>query len=314
MDQYLLQLMLTKGIGNAAIKKMMNGIGNDAGLSFESYCKDASLLKSVLYRPDTIDAVLAGSGENAYAAEKLSDDLNGKGIRLVTELDPIFPGRLKYGLGKDCPSVLFVKGNVELLSSRCVGFCGSRNVSEKGASITAQCSNMLVENGFTVVSGYANGTDIAAHREALRAKGNTIFVLAEGILESAEKGDIKELLTPENHLFVSQFLPNSQWSAANAMRRNSVIIGLSEAMILVESGRKGGTFAAGEESLKRRLPLYVIDYAKPEVSAEANPYFIEKGGRPIRSKGGKPNLDAIITSASASGAAAYVNEQISMFN
>ena len=64
-------------------------------------------------------------------------------------------------------------------------------------------------------------------------------------------------------------------------------------MILVESGKTGGTFAAGEETLKRALPLFVIDYAKPEVSAEANPYFIERGGQPIRGKNGVPNLEKV---------------------
>ena len=78
------------------------------------------------------------------------------------------------------------------------------------------------------------------------------------------------------------------------MKRNSVIIGLSQAMILVESGRRGGTFAAGEETLKRSLPLFVIDFEKPEVSAEANPYFIEKGGHPIRGKRGIPNLEKVL--------------------
>lgn len=55
-------------------------------------------------------------------------------------------------------------------------------------------------------------------------------------------------------------------------------------MILVESGKSGGTFSAGEETLKLSLPLFVIDYEKPEVSAEANPYFISRGGVPIQWK------------------------------
>lgn len=55
------------------------------------------------------------------------------------------------------------------------------------------------------------------------------------------------------------------------MKRNLVIIGLSNAMILVESGERGGTFAAGEDTLKVNLPLFVIDFEKPEVSAKANP-------------------------------------------
>ena len=78
------------------------------------------------------------------------------------------------------------------------------------------------------------------------------------------------------------------------MKRNGVIIGLSDAMILVESGKTGGTFAAGEETLSISHPLFVIDFAQPEVSAEANPYFISKGGIPIRGKAGVPNLSKVL--------------------
>ena len=81
------------------------------------------------------------------------------------------------------------------------------------------------------------------------------------------------------------------------MRRNSVIIGLSRAMILVESGKTGGTFAAGEEALRVGCPLFVIDFAQPEVSAEANPYFISAGGMPIRGKNGIPNISKVVEAA-----------------
>ncbi len=84
-------------------------------------------------------------------------------------------------------------------------------------------------------------------------------------------------MTPENSLVVSQCPPNLSWIGRNAMRRNKTILGLSDAMILVESGRDGGTFAAGMETLRRNYPLFVVDFAHPGPSAEANPFFIEKG-------------------------------------
>lgn len=77
------------------------------------------------------------------------------------------------------------------------------------------------------------------------------------------------------------------------MNRNGTIIGLSRAMILVESGMSGGTFAAGEESLRVGCPLFVLDFKSPDISAEANPYFIASGGFPIRGKNGVPNLSKV---------------------
>jgi DNA processing protein len=166
--------------------------------------------------------------------------------------------------------------------------------SQRGIEIAINCAKQLAERGVVVVSGYASGIDMAAHRSALQYESETIFVLAEGLLKAGLKGDISELLTSSNHIFVSQFMPELTWDAKNAMKRNKVIIGLSDSMILVESGKSGGTFAAGQETLSVEHPLFVIDFAQPEVSAEANHYFISKGGIPIRGKNGIPNIDKIL--------------------
>jgi len=118
--------------------------------------------------------------------------------------------------------------------------------------------------------------------------------MVEGILNNKHKGEVKELLNEKNHLFVSQFPPNTIWNASNAMKRNNTIIGLSDAMMLIESGMNGGTFNAGEQSLKNQKPLFVVEYAVPKPTAEGNKYFIERGGVPIRGdKNGKPILKRV---------------------
>ena len=306
-NQYLLQLMLSKGIGDVAIKKILHYAFAHQDASLELFCKEPTQLNAVLNcKEETLQSVL----QNEERAKKLCDEMLEKGVSTIVETDSLYPEHLKKALNGQCPPVLFVKGNTSLLSTNSVGFCGSRKVSPKGVMITGQCAEQLADHGITVVSGYAAGTDLAAHRAAIANGGNTVFVLAEGLLKSTRKAEICDLLTEENHVFVSQFLPAQTWNVGNAMRRNAVIIGLSSAMILVESGKTGGTFAAGEESLKRGTPLFVIDYEKPEVSAEANPYFIEKGGMPIRGKRGVPNLEKVFRAIDDSGQAPPCSEQL----
>ncbi|MHB8131303.1 MAG: hypothetical protein ACYDEX_20170, partial [Mobilitalea sp.] len=76
--------------------------------------------------------------------------------------------------------------------------------------------------------------------------------------------------------------------------RNGTIIGLSDAMMLIESGINGGTYAAGELTLQSKRPLYVIDYADSKPSAKGNAYFIQNGGIPIRgNKEGMPILTKV---------------------
>lgn len=288
--QHLLQLMLSKGLGDVAIKKILHYAFNNTEGSLEEFCTNPKLLQSFM---TCKESVLQNVLENASEANYLLEKIFSNNVSIITEFDPEYPRQLKATLGNQCPPVLFAKGNLDLLFTNSVGFCGSRKVSNKGLSITEKCACQLVERGITVVSGYASGTDMAAHVSAMENGGNTVFVLAEGIFRSSQKQNVRDLLTGKNHVFISKYLPDQVWNVGNAMKRNSIIIGLSKAMILVESGKTGGTFAAGEESLSRGIPLFVVDYEKPEVSAEANPFFIEKGGFPIRGNNGIPNLSRV---------------------
>lgn len=287
MKYPILQYALAKGIGEVAIKRAIYFIQNN-NFSWEELYSQLSEFSIEL----KLNNNLINNINNCKdLAEEIEKNLRYNNIELLIENQSQYPQYLRKTLGDNCPSIIFAKGNLNLLNTVSVGFCGSRKVSAKGVEITAKCAEQLVEKNVTVISGYASGTDLASHKSALINSGNTVFVLAEGIFRYSIKKDIKALLSDNNHVFVSQFMPTSTWNAGNAMKRNSIIIGLSRAMILVESGKTGGTFAAGEESLKVKCPLFVIDFAKPEVSAEANPYFIQKGGVPIRGKDGIPFLD-----------------------
>lgn len=287
-DISILQFSLARGIGEASIKKILHFIETNH-LTWDEFASAPDLMAALGLKENIVNNVMSSKKQ----AEKLADDLYCKGIEILTESEAEYPQQLKNKLGKACPPLLFVRGNKKLLNTVSVGFCGSRKASEKGLSIAENCSKQLAERNVTVISGYATGTDLAAHKSAIEHGGNTVFVLAEGILRSAIKKEIQPYLSDDNHVFISQFMPNTTWNAGNAMRRNGTIIGLSRAMILVESGKTGGTFAAGEEALRVGCPLFVIDFSKPEVSAEANPYFIKNGGLPIRGRNGIPSLTKV---------------------
>lgn len=285
----MLQFALTKNIGEATIKTAIKFIERN-NLSWDEFACDPVLLSQFGIKRNTIENIR----DMRSPADTLYDELNKLNIRILSKTDDDYPSYLKNTLHEKCPSILFASGNIDLLNNLSVGFCGSRKASEKGLRITESCAQQLTAENITVVSGYAAGVDLTAHKSALENGGTTVFVLAEGILQYRKKREIKDYLNSSNHVFVSQFMPNCNWNAGNAMKRNSAIIGLSRAMILVESGKTGGTFAAGEESLRVGCPLFVVDFAQPEVSAEANPYFIASGGQPIRGKNGIPVVSKVI--------------------
>ena len=285
--EFFLQIALAKGVGDVTIKRILHYFSDNHGASWDLLCSDKSIRNSFFWnKPEIVESIALMS----EPARRIAHELERNCIKVIFYNDDVYPKKLKELLGDKCPPYLFYKGNISLTNKKTVGFCGSRKASLKGMAIAHDCASQLVKSEIVVVSGYAAGIDIAAHKAALTNSGETIFVLAEGILKTTLKKDVRELLNCENHLFVSQFMPESVWTAGNAMNRNRVILGLSDAMILVESGKKGGTFEAGNAALSMNHPLFVIDFAQPEVSAEANPYFISRGGIPIRGKNGNPNL------------------------
>lgn len=290
MDATILQVAFAKGVGDVALKKYLHYIYGHC-VEQENYLSD-EVFNAIGFNVNIFNSIK----NNEDRAKSVFEKLLSKNIEIITETSNDYPQYLKRMLQNKCPPLLFARGNKQLLNDISVGFCGSRKVSDKGMAIASNCTKQLVEKNVTIISGYAAGTDLTVHKTALENGGNTIFVLSEGILQARIKKQIGPLLNDRNHLFISQFLPELTWNASNAMKRNSTIIGLSRAMILVESRLEGGTFAAGEEALRVNCPLFVIDFAKPDASAKANPYFISKGGIPIRGKNGIPNMKKVFSS------------------
>lgn len=197
----------------------------------------------------------------------------------------IHPGQPAYPLalatGRKMP-VLSALGNLDLLSTSGLGFCGSRKASEKGIAVAIDCAEQAVEAGFTVISGNAVGVDFAAHHTALANSGCTIFVLAEGIKHFRIKKDLRSVWDWARVLVLSQFVPQATWQAYRAMERNEVIIALSRAMIVVEAGATGGTLAAGLRTLEIKKPLFVADYENIETVAPGNAQLLARGAERLR--------------------------------
>jgi DNA processing protein len=197
---------------------------------------------------------------------------------------------------KNLPPVLFVRGPIQLLASRSVGFCGSRAATERGLGVATDISEQSAQAGFNVASGGAKGVDITAHRTALSRGGTTTVVLAEGILEYRMRQELRDVSDPQRTLIVSEFFPEDRWIPGRAMQRNRTICALSRALVLIEARSTGGTFAAGEAALGMGLPLFTADYSAQHEGNDGNRILLERGAVPLRQSRttGKANLTQLL--------------------
>jgi len=176
---------------------------------------------------------------------------------------------------------LLTRGNAGLLRTPAVGIVGSRKASIKGVDAAQDCAWQLAKMGVTVVSGYANGIDLASHKAALDAGGATILVLAEGIERFRVKRDIETSWDWERVLVVSEYPPDAAWTARQAFQRNGTICDLSQAIIVAEAQRISGTMNTVRQCLKKQIPLFAVTYENMEDLAVGNALAIELGGRPL---------------------------------
>ena len=163
-------------------------------------------------------------------------------------------------------------------------------------STARDSATLLANDKINIVSGFAAGVDMNAHRAALAAGGTTTVVLAEGILRFRVKKDIRDLWDDSRTLVVSEFGPNLPWSVSHAMQRNKTICGLSRAMVLIEARSTGGSIEAGRDCLRMGLPLFAAVYEGSPDSATGNEELLRNGAKRLMKSRSRdlPNMAPVL--------------------
>ena len=220
--------------------------------------------------------IRAEDREKVYAEY---NQLKKQGIDIIYPGHPDFPPHTL-----EISPILFVKGRQKRLMSDSVAIVGARNVSDKGIRITRNLAGELVGKGINIVSGYAKGVDSEAHLGALEAEGTTTLVLSDGIKQLRQKSAFKKFNWDRDVLAVSQFDPDTKWSAWNAMERNQLVCALSKAVVVIESGperdtqgKMSGTFNTAKTALDLNLPLFVLNPSCFDNAPKGNADLIELG-------------------------------------
>lgn len=283
----------------------MRGVGRTTVNGILSRLAARDLSVRDLIHPDIWDEFAIGSpseDDRLYLAEpparlveQIQAALEG-GIRFLLITDPDYPRKLIDALGDGSPPILSLKGAFDLLELPSIGFCGSRKASPKGLETALDCASQVAEAGIVTISGNASGIDLAAHFGALEYDGSTIMVLPEGILRFRVRTQLRDCWDWDRVLVLSEFEPGVLWLAHHAMERNKTIIGLSDAMIVIEAGPKGGTIEAGKTTLEMGRSLFApVYYDMPETAA-GNQYLLSRGAMPIKKsrQTGRANLKPLL--------------------
>lgn len=179
------------------------------------------------------------------------------GINIVCYDDSKYPEKLKKI--KDPPMVLYYKGRfIDMDKNLCVGMVGTRKITDYGKKTAEYLAGGVASSGAVVISGLAKGIDGVCHRSALGAGGFTVGVIGNSIDTIYPKENAALFnKTYKYGLVISEYWPGCKTGKQSFPRRNRIIAGLSDVLVVVEAPAGSGALITASLAVKGGKPVCV---------------------------------------------------------
>ncbi len=236
----LLRLQALPHIGDISAKKLLQKFGSAEAL-FKTQKKD--LLQIDRFGPKRVKEfydkkfLVKAEAELAFVQQHQ--------IKVNAFYEEDYPELLKQCI--DAPILLFQQGDITLKNRLSLSIVGTRKATVHGTGFVENLIKKLAPLNPVIVSGFAFGIDISAHKAALANNLDTIGVMAHGLNQTYPKKHVKyreKVLA--NGGFVTDFWSQSTFDRNNFLKRNRIIAGMSEATLIVESAEKGGALVTAD--------------------------------------------------------------------
>jgi DNA processing protein len=247
-----LALTLTPGMGPTRITRAVEMAGEAARI-FEM-----SLTELESLRMPAAAAQFIADGRARAAAEKEAKLVSDAGANFLTLQDEDYPERLAAIF--DPPPVLWVRGDIALLSRAGIAVVGTRAPSSYGAGMAELLSRDLANRGMVIFSGMARGVDTAAHKGALDAGGKTVAVWGTGIdvVYPKENKKLAESIVLSGGAIVSEFPMGTFPAPQNFPIRNRTLSGLSVGVLVIEAAEYSGTRITARCAMEQNRDVYAV--------------------------------------------------------
>jgi DNA processing protein len=231
---------------------LLTGVGDILARNLVSYCGSVEAVfqnkKAHLEKIPGIGPAIAQSiskGADFKKAEEETQFVKKYNIRALFYLDEDYPSRLKHC--PDAPVLLYYKGNADLNHQRIVSVVGTRNASDYGKMVCEKLVEDLVPHNVLVISGMAYGIDICAHKISVKNGIPTVGVMAHGldrIYPAVHNSTARQMMDLGG--LVTEFTSGTIPDRENFPKRNRIIAGLSDAVVVIEAAKKGGALITAD--------------------------------------------------------------------
>ncbi len=237
---YQIALTAVPFIGDVHAKALLNHFGSAEGI-FKAKLQELENLEGIgKVRGNSIKKF-----SDFSAAEKEIDFIEKYKIKTLSVLDAGYPRRLLNGY--DCPSLLYYRGKADLNAARVVSIVGTRSNSDQGKQVCEKLIEDLNDHEILIVSGLAFGIDTIAHRAAIKNNLATVAVLGHGLdaIYPSQNKSLAKQMTEQGGL-LTEFPSNTKPDRQNFPMRNRIVAGIADAIIVIETGIKGGSLITAE--------------------------------------------------------------------
>lgn len=216
---------------------------------------EKELLKTGILTKARIQALCTARSREAEWKQEY-DGLLNRNIRFIPFFEKEYPRRLlPYG---DKPAALFVKGRLPQDEKPTVALVGARNCTEYGRDMSRWFASSLAKEGVQVISGLAMGVDRAAHEGAMEY-GDTFAVLGCGINICYPRENYRLFSDMEvQGGILTEFPLGTRPAPMNFPRRNRIISGLADAVIIIEAREKSGSLITADLALEQGKEVFAI--------------------------------------------------------
>lgn len=215
------------------------------------------------------------------ASEEILESCRNESLHILTLRDAAYPGRLKNI--DDPPLVLYYKGRLpDLDGTPTIAVVGTRKPSSYGLTVAKRIGCQIAKCGGILVSGMAFGIDGVAMQGALSAGGSVVGVLgcgADMVYPLSNRALFAD--TERYGCILSEFPPGTPPYGWNFPKRNRVISGLSNGVLVVEAPEKSGSLITAREALEQGRDVFVVPGNIDVPSFAGNMKLLRDGGIPV---------------------------------
>ena len=250
---YRIALNKTEGLGKSTLKQILSAAGSAQNVYEmpETWQRRLQHRKRFQINIKLNDKLKALVDQELNLMEKYN-------VRMCHFLDTTYPSRLKRC--PDAPVSFYFRGGGHFNQPRMLAVVGTRNATSYGIKSLTKILNDLKDSDITTVSGLAYGIDTVAHEESLNLGIPTMAVLGNGLhtIYPSTNKNLSERMTAAGGSLISEFDFNTGPDRMNFPARNRIIAGMADAVLVAESGIKGGSIITAHIANSYNRDIFAI--------------------------------------------------------